>query len=93
MALNEELKPTKFGVKLTDEQINTIVDLGQSFYEKCGIRPNVIRSFKLDYDTIVKVLNKMIETGDNFAKVYIQLYFGDIRERYKFDIKRNKSIN
>jgi len=55
--------------------------------------PNVIRYFKLDYDTIVKVLNKMIETGDNFAKVYIQLYFEDIRERYKFDIKRNKSIN
>ena len=73
--------------------MNTIEELGQTFYEKWGIMPNVIRYFKLDYDTIVKVLNKMIETGDNFAKVYIQLYFEDIRERYKFDIKRNKSIN
>ena len=88
MALNNELKRTKFGIKLNDEQISNIEKLGQAYYSKWHTMPNVIRYERLDYDTIVNVLNTMLETGDNFAKVYMQLYFEDIRERYEFNIQR-----
>ena len=90
--MNEQLILTKFGIRLNKEQISNIDKLCQAYIEKWQTIPNVVRYRFLDYDTIVNTLNRMIETGDNFAKAYMQLYFDDIRERYDFNIYRDKSI-
>jgi len=84
MASNSELRKTKFGIRLNDEQIETIEKLCKTYCEKWNTMPNLLRYERLNYDSIVRVLETMIKTGNNFAKTYIQLYFKDIREKYNF---------
>ena len=90
--MDEQLIHTKFGIRLNKEQVDNIDKLCRTYMDKWHTVPNPMKYRFLDYDTIVNTLNLMIETGDNFAKAYMQLYFDDIRERYDFNIHRYKSI-